>query len=190
MPHENPVLLRVLAAVANRIHLARAAGISGQLPGHELQIGEDFVVVVGNGGGRGEHTPLTVRVQDKSFEVGVGGSVYRIQLQSSLRDLVVRGTCNGEPFCAQIERIGLAYRVIHNGTHIDAKVFTPRAAELNLIIQGLVVSSFVAENGVRRVSHRQNQWDMTVFPQEALHEEYNPDCTDAIFAASFVLFQK
>src|SRR5206468_2265621 len=82
---------RVLAAVANRIHLARAAGISGQLPGHELQIGEDFVVVVGNGGGRGEHTPLTVRVQDKSFEVGVGGSVYRIQLQSSLRDLVVRG---------------------------------------------------------------------------------------------------
>ncbi|TMH29625.1 MAG: biotin/lipoyl-binding protein, partial [Betaproteobacteria bacterium] len=51
--------------------------------------------------------------------------------QSSLRDLVVRGTCNAEPFCAQIERIGLAYRVIHNGTHIDAKVFTPRAAELN-----------------------------------------------------------
>jgi propionyl-CoA carboxylase alpha chain len=132
--HDDPILLRVLAAVANRIHLARAAGISGQLPGHELEIGEDFVVIVGNGDGRAEQTTLTVRVHGKAFEVGVCDAVYRIQLQSSLRDLVVRGTCNGVPFCAQIERLGLAYRITHNGTHIDAKVLTPRAAELNALM--------------------------------------------------------
>ncbi|HEY2927701.1 acetyl/propionyl/methylcrotonyl-CoA carboxylase subunit alpha, partial [Piscinibacter sp.] len=145
--HDDPTLLRVLAAVANRIHLARAAGISGQLPGHELEIGEDFVVIVGNGDGRAEQTALTVRVHGKAFEVvlpstGSGRSgieaqderKYRIQLQSSLRELVVRGTCNGVPFCAQIERIGLAYRITHNGTHIDAKVLTPRAAELNALM--------------------------------------------------------
>ena len=46
----------------------------------------------------------------------------------------MRGTCNGVPFCAQIERLGLAYRITHNGAHIDAKVLTPRAAELNALM--------------------------------------------------------
>jgi propionyl-CoA carboxylase alpha chain len=134
VPHDDPTLLRVLAAVANRIHLGRAAGISGQMPGHELQIGEQFVVLVGNGDARRDPMPLNVRVHGKSFEVDVAGKRYHIELHTSLRDLVVRGTCNGEPFCAQIERVGLAYRVSHNGTHIDARVMTPRFAELNALM--------------------------------------------------------
>jgi propionyl-CoA carboxylase alpha chain len=59
---------------------------------------------------------------------------YRIELHTPLRDIVIRGSCNGEPFCAQIERIGLAYRVMHNGAQIDAKVFTPRVAQLNALM--------------------------------------------------------
>jgi propionyl-CoA carboxylase alpha chain len=30
--------------------------------------------------------------------------------------------------------VGLAYRVVHDGTQIDAKVFTPRVAELNALM--------------------------------------------------------
>jgi hypothetical protein len=61
----------------------------------------------------------------------------------------------------------------------------PRATELNLVVQGSLMSSFIAENGVRRVDHHQRQWEMAVFPQGALHEEFNPDCGDTVFVASF-----
>src|SRR5207237_829316 len=47
---------------------------------------------------------------------------------------VLAAVANREPFCAQIERAGLAYRVSHNGTQIEAKVFTPRAAELSALM--------------------------------------------------------
>jgi len=135
LPHADPTLLRVLAAVANRVHLARAAGITGQMPGHELKVGEDFVVIVSHGTQPPESTPVQVHVDGKTgFDVTAGGKTYRIVLANSLRELVLRGTANGTPFVAQIERIGLAYRVIHDGAQIDAKVFTRRAAELNALM--------------------------------------------------------
>lgn len=133
VPHDDPTFLRALAAVANRVHTQRAMRISGQLPGHEYRVGDEFVVVTSKGEVRDE-VPVTLRVQDKAFDVRAGGKHYRIEMHTPLRDIVIRGSCNGEPFCAQIERIGLAYRVSHNGTQIDAKVFTPRAAELNALM--------------------------------------------------------
>jgi propionyl-CoA carboxylase alpha chain len=134
VPHDDPSFLRALAAVANRVHSQRAMRISGQLPGHEYRVGDDFVVVAPNGDDRLEQTALTLHVDDKAFDVRVGDKRYRIELNTPLRNVVIRGSCNGEPFCAQIERVGLAYRVMHNGAQIDAKVFTPRAAELNALM--------------------------------------------------------
>jgi propionyl-CoA carboxylase alpha chain len=134
LPHDDPLFPRALAAVANRVHLQRAMRISGQLPGHEYQCGEDFVVVTSPNGERIDQTPVAVRVHDKAFDVQAGDKSYRIELSSPLRDIVIRGVCNGQPFCAQIERVGLAYRVMHDGTQIDAKVFTPRAAALNALM--------------------------------------------------------
>jgi propionyl-CoA carboxylase alpha chain len=134
VPHSDPAFLRALAAVANRVHLQRATRISGQLPGHEFKAGEDFVVVTAEPGGATEQLAVKVQVVGKAFDVRAGERRYRIELNTALRDLVVRGSCNGEPFCAQIERIVLGYRVMHDGTQIDAKVFTPRAAELNALM--------------------------------------------------------
>jgi propionyl-CoA carboxylase alpha chain len=134
VPHDDPVFLRVLAAVANRVHTQRAMRLSGQLPGHEYRIGENFVVVTCVDEGKAEQTPVRLSVVDRAFEVDAGGKHYRIEMHTPLRELVIRGHCNGAPFCAQIERIGLAYRVMHNGTQIDAKVFLPRAAELNALM--------------------------------------------------------
>jgi len=134
VPHDDPVFLRVLAAVANRVHTQRAMRLSGQLPGHEYRIGENFVVVTCVEPGQAEQTPVALKVVDKAFEVDAGGKHYHIEMHTPLRELVIRGHCNGAPFCAQIERIGLAYRVMHNGTQIDAKVFLPRAAELNALM--------------------------------------------------------
>jgi propionyl-CoA carboxylase alpha chain len=134
VPHDDPMFLRALAAVANRKHLERASRISGQLPGHEMAIGTEFVVVTDLGEGKSEQVPVKVEKQGGGFEVSMGGKTSRIAFVTPLRDIVIRGTLDGEPFCAQIERLGLAYRVSHNGTQIEAKVLTPRAAELNALM--------------------------------------------------------
>src|SRR5688572_14889149 len=45
VPHDDPQLLVALAAYVNRRVLQRAAGISGQMPGHEFTVGQQSVVV-------------------------------------------------------------------------------------------------------------------------------------------------
>jgi len=134
VPHDDPLFLRALAAVANRKHQERATRISGQMPGHEFQVGTEFVVVTNLGEGRFEQVPVSVTPQGSLFDVSLDGKVYRIELHSQLREVVIRGTVNGSPFCAQIERVGLAYLVSHNGTRIEAKVLPPRMAELNALM--------------------------------------------------------
>jgi propionyl-CoA carboxylase alpha chain len=51
-----------------------------------------------------------------------------------LRDVAIHGTLSGEPFSAQVERLMLAYRVIHRGAQIECRVLSPRAAELNALM--------------------------------------------------------
>ncbi|KAG4422080.1 hypothetical protein IFR04_004821 [Cadophora malorum] len=61
----------------------------------------------------------------------------------------------------------------------------PRAAELNLIIEGRLFASVTAENGARHMNHTLSKYQMTVFPAGAVHTEFNPDCTPATFVAAF-----
>lgn len=61
----------------------------------------------------------------------------------------------------------------------------PRATELNIIVQGRLVTNFVLENGAKPVANTMNTFQMAVFPQGAIHQEFNPDCTDAVFVAAF-----
>jgi len=131
VPHDDPKFLRALAAVANRKHQERATRISGQMPGHEFQVGTEFVVVTTLGAGEFEQLPVSVTPQGSGYDVVLSGKAYCIELHSNLRDIVIRGTVDGASFCAQIERVGLAYRVSHNGTQIEAKVLPPRMAQLN-----------------------------------------------------------
>ncbi|KAH0558515.1 hypothetical protein GP486_004828 [Trichoglossum hirsutum] len=61
----------------------------------------------------------------------------------------------------------------------------PRGAELNIVVQGRLSTSFTPENGARHIQHNLTQYQLTVFPEGALHTEFNPDCTDAVFVAAF-----
>ncbi len=130
VPQDDPIFLRALAAVANRLHLERSAGISGQMPGHEFKIKLDVVVITDDGRGHAEHLPVTLVPYGEGYRVGLGGREHNITFTSALRDVVVHGLCDGWPFCAQIERIGLSYRVIHNGAQVDARVVSPLGAQL------------------------------------------------------------
>ncbi|MFC5500134.1 acetyl-CoA carboxylase biotin carboxylase subunit [Caenimonas terrae] len=141
VPHGDPQLLVALAAYVNRRALQRAAGISGQLPGHEFTVGEEFVVVVLGDEGRHRREPVTVsdfQAQSGSSAVTVGATRYDICSSWHLGAARIRGTVNGQPFTAQVERgIGrnpLAIRIANNGTRLDALVLTPRAAELHALM--------------------------------------------------------
>ena len=48
-----------------------------------------------------------------------------------------------------------------------------------------MISEFVAEAGVRKIRSEHQQYSLAVFPQGALHLEFNPDCEEMIFIATF-----
>ncbi|MGE0672082.1 MAG: acetyl-CoA carboxylase biotin carboxylase subunit, partial [Methylibium sp.] len=60
--HEDPDFVVALAAAVNRKFLARSAVITGQLPGHGLRIGDDYVVVLRGEQGASTHRPVQVHV--------------------------------------------------------------------------------------------------------------------------------
>jgi len=61
----------------------------------------------------------------------------------------------------------------------------PRSAEINVCVQGNLVAEFQGENGETPITNNITQFQMTVFPQGAMHTEFNPDCTESIFVAGF-----
>jgi propionyl-CoA carboxylase alpha chain len=139
--HDDPDFLVALAAYINRRIRSRAAGISGQLPGHGVTVGEDFVII--GLGAEGENTPQKASVRDFQVESGssaveTNGKRYEICSGWHLGGTRIRGTVNGKPFAAQVERgVGrnpLALRINHNGTRLDALVLSPRAAELHALM--------------------------------------------------------
>jgi propionyl-CoA carboxylase alpha chain len=132
--HDDPNFLLALAVATNRRLLERSAGISGQMPGHELQIGEDFVVVQTDAAGVRTHTPASVRADGPVLQVDVAGRAYPITFAGDLRHIAMRGDVGGTPFCAQIERLVLPYRVTHQGAQVVVRVLPPRAAELNALM--------------------------------------------------------
>jgi oxalate decarboxylase/phosphoglucose isomerase-like protein (cupin superfamily) len=60
-----------------------------------------------------------------------------------------------------------------------------RATELNIIVKGRLVTNFIVENQVPLISNTMETFQMSVFPQGAIHQEFNPDCEEAVFVASF-----
>ncbi len=141
VPHDDPDFLVALAAYVNRRNLQRAAGISGQLPGHQFTVGEEFVAVLLDAAGKHRNQPARVRdfqALSGSSSVETGGKRYDICSHWHLGGARIRGTVNGQAFTAQVERGAgknpLAVRIIHNGTRLDALVLTPRAAELHALM--------------------------------------------------------
>ena len=130
---ERDFLLAIAAACERRL-LARAAGLSGQLPGHEVKIGERFVAVELQGDGSVCETPLEVRADGTAFVVTIGSKVRRIELASPLASIALEGSVDGKPFRAQVERSGVALRVAHDGARAEVRVLTPRCAQLRALM--------------------------------------------------------
>ncbi len=139
--HEDPGFLVALAGFIRRKAREREAGITGQLPGHEVKIEHDYMALVNEGAGR--HQRHALHIDEFVGNLGeahvrVGDRSYRIVSTSRLNDIRIAGTVNGRPFTAQAERgtakNPLAYRIQHNGLAIEVSVLSPRAAELQALM--------------------------------------------------------
>ncbi len=138
VPHEDPGFLVALAAYQNRRLRDRAAGITGQLPGHSVKVSDEYTVVVLGKEGQNKAWRVTVIEGAEGALVTVNGRAYALQSDSRLGAIRLEGWVDGKPFTAQLERglpkNPLALRVSHNGSQIDALVLSPRAAELHQLM--------------------------------------------------------
>jgi propionyl-CoA carboxylase alpha chain len=141
VPHDDHDFLAALAAFVRRKSRERAANLSGQLPGYDVQVGQDYTVVELGQGGNNRYVQVHVdEFVGKSgvAQITVDGKSYAIESNSRLNDIRIEGICNGKPFTAQVERgtikNPLALQVQHNGTRIEALVMSPRMAELHKLM--------------------------------------------------------
>ncbi len=132
--HDQPDFLLALAAASHRRSRERAATLTGQRRGREVRIREEFVIVLMDESGRRDQIPVTIRDSESALHVTLAGQTHEVAFEDNLRDIAVHGTFDGLPFCAQIERVGLGYRIQHNGAALFARVFTPRQAELESLM--------------------------------------------------------
>ncbi|MBU3543240.1 acetyl-CoA carboxylase biotin carboxylase subunit [Polynucleobacter sp. MWH-Loch1C5] len=130
---EDPHLMAALATAVHRRYLDRAAGIYGQLEGHEVKISTDFVVATGEVG-KMEYVNTEIHDNHHGYDITVGGKKYSIDTDWNPGQIIYRASVNGQTISAQVERMGLAYRVQYNGVRVDALVLSPEGAEMQKLM--------------------------------------------------------
>ena len=126
-------LMDALATAVHRRYLDRAAGIYGQLEGHEVKIPTEFVVASGEPG-KMEYVETTVNESARGYEVNVAGELYKIDTDWNPGQIIYKATVNGKTISAQVERVGLFYRIQFDGVRVDSLVLTPAGAEMQKLM--------------------------------------------------------
>jgi propionyl-CoA carboxylase alpha chain len=128
--HDDPAMLIAVAGAMHRQYLARNGTITGQMPGHEYKAGSEFVVRLDDGA---DHE-VVVEPATGGWDVTFAGNRYEIRSDWQFGQIIYQGTINMEPFCMQVERRGLKYRIFHWGTQMDLMVMNARAAHLQALM--------------------------------------------------------
>ena len=126
VPQDDPAKTIVVAAMAHRAYLDRAAYISGQMASLEREVGSDWVVII-----NGEHHPVVATQIQGGCKVEYNGTSYKVLSDWELGQPLMHCTINGEASCFQIERDGIWLNLLHSGNQSRALVVTPRAAEMH-----------------------------------------------------------
>jgi len=126
VPRDDPAHAVVVAAMVHRRHLDRAALLSGQLPGHERRVHDDWAVIAG-----GQTHHVTMAAGEGGFTLTVDDRAYRVASDWRLGQPLFEGTIDGEPICYQVERHGPWFRLFHRGARTDAMVLTTKSAALH-----------------------------------------------------------
>jgi propionyl-CoA carboxylase alpha chain len=128
LPVEDPRLLVAVAAFVHRRQIERETSLSGQMPGHEAKIGDEWVVQFG-----GRDYPYVIRPVEGGYALEMGGPTILVFSNWKIGQPFFRGVVNDDndhQVVVQIDRHGIGYRLFHSGSRADAVVLSPRAAEL------------------------------------------------------------
>jgi propionyl-CoA carboxylase alpha chain len=128
LPAADPALLAAVAVFVHRRQVERDCSISGQLRGHGVTPAHDFQV-------RFDDTALSVRLEpaEGGYTMTVGNKKMLLQSDWQIGQPLFRGRVRGKSektLVVQIDRVGIGYRLFHDGGQISAIVYSPRAAEL------------------------------------------------------------
>ncbi|MBF0167079.1 MAG: acetyl-CoA carboxylase biotin carboxylase subunit [Alphaproteobacteria bacterium] len=126
LPPEDPA---VLAAVAASVHFAgalRNAQISGQMPGHEMKVGSDWVVKLGEAS-----YPVSICAVEGGWDVVLDGKKLPVRAPGwTLGQPLFEGTVAGRSVFVQIDRRQVGWRMFHAGTQADVMVYTALQAKM------------------------------------------------------------
>ncbi|MGE3706178.1 MAG: acetyl-CoA carboxylase biotin carboxylase subunit [Vicinamibacterales bacterium] len=114
-----------VAAVVHRRLRERAVRIDGQLQGHEASVPAHFVVRIGQ-----NSRAVGVIPVDGGYSVTCNGHTHVLTTRWEVRHTRFEGQLDGRPLTLQVDRVGLRYRLAHNGVTVEAQVLSPRADEL------------------------------------------------------------
>jgi propionyl-CoA carboxylase alpha chain len=117
--------LVVVAATLQRIISETEARISGQLPGHEVSPGEDWVVCI-----ESHRYPVKVTRNGEDFLLTTPTRTHAVAISWKMGESLLAATIDGRPATFQVDRVGMAFRLFHAGSSRLVQVLPPRAAEL------------------------------------------------------------
>ena len=123
--HPRPLLVASVAAYARWRYVERASKITGQLRGHGRKVGSEWVVQMPDGSIR-----LQIEPNDTGCDIVHAGERHSLRTRWQIGEILFEAHFDEEPVCLQFERIGLRYRIIHEGALLETAVLSPRAAEL------------------------------------------------------------
>ncbi len=128
LPVEDPRLLVAVAAFVKQKLVERACSISGQMPGHEVAPGDEWVVVF-----NGTNYPYKISTIEGGYALEMGGPTITVTSDWDIGQPLFRGVVNDDnkhAIVVQIDRKGQGYQLFHNGSLATVVVYSPRGAEL------------------------------------------------------------
>jgi propionyl-CoA carboxylase alpha chain len=125
MPLEDPSVIICVAAYVFRRYRDRAAGIQGQLPGHERRTPTEYVAVLNR-----RHIPVSIVPDGEGYVVEYRGRRHVIRTSWIFGQKLFDGTVNGEQVFVRVERNLQNYRLVHGGFQANVRMLTPEAARL------------------------------------------------------------
>jgi len=119
----------VVAAIIHRNNMDRAAKLSGQVPGHERYVHNDWGVIINDE----IHLIDVVKKANQkntAYEVQYEGETYTVETDWVIGEPLFQAKINNEKACFQVQREGLWYQLYHRGARTDVLVTTPANARL------------------------------------------------------------
>ncbi|MGB1876792.1 MAG: biotin/lipoyl-containing protein, partial [Rhodospirillaceae bacterium] len=128
LPPEDPTPLVAVAALIHRAYYNRVAHISGRLEGHEKSVSNIWVVDIG---GKQRAVEISQAADERiSGSVKIGRRRIEVDSAWTFGQPLFVGSVDGKEVCIQVDRDGIGYLLFHNGAKVEARVYTPREAEL------------------------------------------------------------